>query len=180
LKYILSFLILFIASQVSAQDGLFPLDQEKNIQYLDSGQPSRSKDEIYKKMQEWISKTFGNYQNAVSFEDPEAGKIRVTSYVPVIHAKYAYVRFDLTISCSDNQYEARITNLDGVSAIHSPEHLTAKDNELISAKEVMVKAENNKKKRGELEEELKLLKADNDGINTAMYNMLASVKQSAI
>ncbi|WP_035333275.1 DUF4468 domain-containing protein [Dyadobacter crusticola] len=177
MKYILALFFFISAGQVFAQSGMLPLDQEKNIYYSDSGQPKLSKDEIYKKMQDWVSNTFGNYQNAVTFEDAAAGKLRVTSYVPVIHADYAYVRFDLTISCADNQYQAVISNLDGISTIHSPVRLSAKDNERISAKEVLAKAENSRKKRGEMEDELKLIKADNEGINTAMYNLLASIKQ---
>lgn len=178
MKYLASLLFLFSFNQLLAQDGYLPLDQDKNIQYADSGQPKYSKDELYKKTQEWVGNTFGNYQNAVTFEDPKAGKLRITSYVPVIHAKYAYVRFDLTISTSDNKYEAQISNLDGVSPVHSPARITSKENENIAAQEVLIKTENSKKKRAELEDALKLLKADNDGINTAMYNLLGSLKQS--
>ena len=156
------------------------MDNDKNIYYSDSGKPALSKDEVYKKVQDWVSKTFGNYANAVTFEDPAAGKLRITSYVPLIHAQYGYVRFDLTVDCQDNQYFAKITNLDGVSPVHSPERLTARENEMVKAKEVVVNAENNRKKRAELENELKLLKADNEGINTALYNLLASLKQSVI
>jgi hypothetical protein len=177
LKYLASLLILFSFGHVFAQDGYLPLDADKQIHYSDSGQPNLSKDELFKKTQDWVGKTFGNYQNAVTFEDPKAGILRITSYVPLIHARFAYARFDLTITVSDNKYDAHITTLDGVSPVHSPERISAKENETISSQEVLIKAENNRKKRAELEEELKLLKADNDGINTAMYNLLGSLKQ---
>ncbi|WP_229208664.1 DUF4468 domain-containing protein [Dyadobacter luticola] len=173
-------LLLFSAAQTFAQDGLLPLDQEKNIYYSDSGKPELSKNELYKKVQEWVSKTFGNYENAVSFEDSVKGVLRVTSYVPLIHSQYGYVRFDLTVESADNQYFAKITNLDGISTLHSPERLTSKENDNITAKEVIVKAENNKKKRAELEQELKVMKAENEGINTALYNLLGSLKRSLI
>ncbi|NIJ55010.1 DUF4468 domain-containing protein [Dyadobacter arcticus] len=177
---IISILFLFLTSYSFAQEGLLPLDQEKNIFYSDSGKPSLAKAELYKKVQDWVSKTFGNYENAVAFEDPNSGKLRITSYVPVIHALYGYVRFDLTIECQDNQYFAKITNLDGISTVHSPERLTAKENDDITAKEIIVNAETNKKKQTEMEDQLKILKADNNGINTAMYNLLASLKQFTI
>ena len=177
MKYLASLLILFSFGTSFAQDGFLPLDQDKNIHYADSGQPNLSKDELYKKVQEWVGKSFGNYQNAVTFEDPKAGKLRVTSYVPLIHAQFAYVRFDLTITASDNKYEAHINNLDGVSPIHSPVRLTEKENEAVAAQQVLINAENSKKKRAQLEENLKIIKADNDGINTAMYNLLGSLKQ---
>jgi hypothetical protein len=177
---IISLALLFVSTCSFAQEGLLPLDSEKNIYYSDSGKPDLTKAAIYKKVQDWVSATFGNYENAVSFEDPQSGKLRVTSYVPLIHAQYGYLRFDLTVECEDNQYFAKITNLDGVSAIHSPERLTFKENDNITAKQVIAKAESNRKKKTELEAELKQLKADNDGINTAMYNLLAGLKRHVI
>ncbi|MCE6991363.1 DUF4468 domain-containing protein [Dyadobacter sp. CY323] len=177
---VISLLLLFVSSYSFAQEGLLPLDQEKNIYYADSGKPNLAKAEVYKKVQEWVIKTFGNYENAVAFEDSASGKLRVTSYVPLIHAKYGYVRFDLTIECQDNQYYAKITNLDGISAVHSPERLTYKENDQIKSKEVILKAETAKKRRSELEADLKLSKADNEGINTALYNLLAGLKQALI
>lgn len=180
MKYFTLLLLLFVFKNVSAQDGLLPLDADKNIYYADSGQPKLSKAEQYKKVQEWVVKSFGNYQNAVSFEDSLGGVLRITSYVPAIHARYAYIRFDLTVTCEDNQYRADIKNLDGISTVHSPERLGSKENEAIKAGEVLIKAENNRKTKVKLEDDLKLLKADNEGINTAMYNLLATLKRSII
>jgi hypothetical protein len=179
-QLIIAFLLIFSGSHTFAQQGLLPLDQEKNIHYSDSGKPNLTQPELYKKVQAWVSETFGNYENAVSFEDSLKGILRVTSYVPLIHAQFGYVRFDLTIECRDNQYFAKITNLDGISTVHSPERLTSKENENVAAKEVITKAESNRKKRAELEAELKQLKAENEGINTALYNLLASLKRSVI
>ena len=174
-NYIL-ILLLLITQNCFSQDGLLPLDAKKQVIYTDSGQPEKSKSEIFKQAQEWISKTFGNYENAVTFEDPQVGKLVLTSYAPVSSTNYQYVRFDLTIECKDKQYQVLITQLDGISTIHSPERLGAKDNAEIMEKELAVKTEQNRKKRTEAETALKNAKADLDAINNAMFGLMSGLK----
>jgi hypothetical protein len=172
--------MLFSSLASSAQDGLLPLDAEKKVLYLDSGKPELSKDEIYKKVQEWVGSIFGNYENAVTADNAEIGKLLITSYVPVSNAMYEYIRFDLTIECQDKQYTARITQLDGISTVRSPARLDAKENDMIAAKEITVKTETNRKKKEAAEDALKVAKADNERINTAMFKVLASLKMFVI
>lgn len=178
MKYIILFLFTFFAYQTFAQDGLLPLDSEKNILYSDSGKPELSKTEIYKKAQEWVSKTFGNYENAVTGDSQQSGKLLITSYVPVAHSLYEYVRFDLAIECRDNMYVAKISKLDGISTLRSPARLGVRENDMITAKEIAVKTETNRKKKSVAEEALQLAKAGNEAINNAMYNLLGSLKVS--
>jgi NACalpha-BTF3-like transcription factor len=178
LKNIILIVLLLIGHNSFSQDGLLPLDANKQVVYTDSGKPELSKNEIFKKAQEWVGKTFGNYENAVTFEDPQVGKLVLTSYAPVPSLTYEYVRFDLTIECTDKQYTVRIDQLDGVSAVHSPQRLGAKDNAAIMEKEVAVKTEQNRKKRTEAEEALKNAKSDLEGINNAMYRLLSGLKVS--
>jgi hypothetical protein len=178
LKYLILFLFTVISHQTFSQDSSLPLDSAKNILYSDSGKPELSKTEIYKKAQDWVSKTFGNYENAVTGDNQESGKLLITSYLPIPHSLYEYVRFDLAIECQDHQYVARISKLDGVSTMRSPARLGARANEIITAKEIAVKAETNRKKKSMAEEALQLARADNEGINNAMYNLLGSLKVS--
>jgi hypothetical protein len=178
LKYIILFFITFLGHQTFAQDGLLPLDSVKNILYSDSGKPDLRKMEIYKKAQEWVSKTFGNYENAVTGDSLESGKLFITSYVPVSHPQYEYVRFDLAIESEDNMYLAKISKLDGISTLRSPARLGPRENDMITAKEIAVKAETNRKKKSIAEEALRLAKAGNEAINNAMYNLLGSLKVS--
>ena len=176
LKHLLLFALLTAATHTFAQDGRLPLDSKNSISYTDSGQPRSSSSELHQKIRAWVDKKFGNAQNAITSDDTQAGIILITSYIPVIHSDYQYVRFDLGIQYKDNQYDARITTLDGVSAEHSPIRLSAKDNDNITAKEQIIKTESNRKKRKEAEIALQAAKADNDGINTSLYNLLADLK----
>ena len=178
MKKLLLILLLFIGQKGFSQSGLLPLDAQKNVFYSDSGQPKKSKSEIFKEAQNWISKTFGNYENAVTFEDPQLGKLILTSYAPVSSITYEYVRFDLTIECKDQQYNVRIDKLDGISTTHSPVRLGVKDNDAVMEREVAVKTEQSKKKRTEAENNLKNAKADLDGINNAMFKLMSDLKLS--
>lgn len=176
MKHLILFALLSAATSAFAQDGRLPLDSKNNISYTDSGQPKFSKAELHQKVRGWVEKKFGNAENAITSDDTQAGIILITSYIPVIHSDYQYVRFDLGVQYKDNQYDARITTLDGVSAEHSPVRLNAKENDDITAKEQIIKTESNRKKRKEAEEALQVVKADNDGINTTLYNLLADLK----
>jgi len=176
LKHLLLFALLAATTYTFAQDGRLPLDSKNSINYTDSGQPKLGKAELHQKVREWVEKKFGNAENAITSDDKQAGIILITSYIPVIHSDYQYVRFDLGVQYKDNQYDARITTLDGVSAEHSPVRLNAKENDNITAKEQIAKTENNRKKRKDAELALQLAKADNDGINTSLCNLLADLK----
>ncbi|MCF0048617.1 DUF4468 domain-containing protein [Dyadobacter sp. LJ53] len=178
MKHLILILFLFVCQKGYSQTGLLPLDAEKNVFYSDSGKPNKSKSEIFKQAQNWISKTFGNYENAVTFEDPQLGKLILTSYAPVSGIAYEYVRFDLTIECKEEQYNVRIDKLDGISTTHSPSRLGAKDNNAIMEKEVAVKTEQSKKKRAEAEAALRNAKADMESINNAMYKLMSDLKLS--
>ena len=178
LKHLILILFLFVCQKGFSQTGLLPLDAEKNVFYSDSGKPKKSKSEIFKEAQNWISKTFGNYENAVTFEDPQLGKLILTSYAPVSGIAYEYVRFDLTIECKDEQYNVRIDKLDGISTTHSPKRLGTKDNDAVMEKEVSVKTEQTKKKRTEAETALNNAKADIESINNAMYKLMSDLKLS--
>lgn len=180
LKYITSILLCWICQSAFCQDGLLPVNEQKNIYYSDLGNPKKNKAEIYKAAQDWVSQTFGNYQNAVKQQDPAAGKLLISSYLRVASSVYDYVGFDLTIECEDNHYRAYIEKLDGVSAQHSPVRLSNKDNEAISAKEVAIKKETSRKAKAEAEDALKTARADNEGINKAMYTLLAGLKQFVV
>ncbi|GGB87512.1 DUF4468 domain-containing protein [Dyadobacter sediminis] len=178
MKYIALLLLLLSFYNGFGQDGLLPLDKDKNVYYADLGKADKSRATIYKNAQNWISATFGNYENAVKQDDPQSGKLAIISYVPVSGSSYEYVRFQLAIDCEDNRYQARIDRLDGISRLHSPERLGIKNNDVVTAKEQAVKTENNRKNRTEAEEALKTAKADNDAVNTAMFKLLASLKQA--
>ncbi|WP_342085917.1 hypothetical protein [Dyadobacter sp. OTU695] len=176
MKHLLLFALLIAATHSFAQDGRLPLDSKNSISYTDSGQPKLGRTELHEKIRAWVDKKFGNAQNAITSDDTQAGIILITSYIPVIHSDYQYVRFDLGVQYKDNLYDARITTLDGVSAEHSPIRLGARDNDNITAKEQIIKTESNRKKRKEAELALQTAKADNDGINTSLYNLLADLK----
>lgn len=180
MKHLLLCSLLLASLHTFAQDGKLPLDAKNNISYTDSGKPQLGKTELHQKIRAWVERKFGNAENAITSDDTQAGIILITSYIPVIHSSYQYVRFDLGIQYKDNQYEARITTLDGVSAEHSPVRLNARENDEITAKEQNVKTESNRKKRKEAEEALQAAKADNEGINTSLYNLLGDLKNFVI
>ncbi len=139
MKHLILFALLSAGTSAFAQDGRLPLDSKNNISYTDSGQPNLRKTELHQKVRGWVEKKFGNVENAITSDDTQAGIILITSYIPVIHSDYQYVRFDLGVQYKDNQYDARITTLDGVSAEHSPVRLNAKENDNITAKEQIAK-----------------------------------------
>lgn len=176
LKYLLTVLFLFIAGTGFAQDGLLPLDQNKNVYYADVARPEAPKDSVFKRAQKWVEKAFGNYQNVVTLEAADAGRLILTSYAQVITAKFEYVRFDMTIDCSDNQLNVRVSNLDGVSTTHSPEKLGVKENDLITAREQALKTEPSRKRKSAIEAEIMQLKADNESVNAAIFKLLADLK----
>ena len=178
MKYIALLLLLLSFYNGFGQDGLLPLDKDKNVFYTDQGKVDKPRAAIYKSTQNWISTTFGNYENAVKQDDPQSGKLVMSSYVPVSSSSYEYVRFNLAIDCEDNKYQVRIDKLDGVSRLHSPERLGVKNNDLVVSKEHALKTENNRKNRTEAEEAFKTAQMDNDAVNTAMFKLLASLKQS--
>ena len=176
LKNFILILLIFIGQKAFSQQGLLPLNDKKQVYYADSGTPKKTKSEIFQEAQNWISKTFGNYQNAVTFEDPALGKLILTSYAPVSSVTYEYVRFDLTIECQDERYNVHVDQVDGISTIHSPVRLGAKDNDAITEKRVAVKTEQNKKKRAEAEDALKNAESDLEGINNAIYKLMSDLK----
>lgn len=108
----------------------------------------------------------------------QAGKLVINSYVPVIHSLYDHIRFDLTIDCNDNQYQAKISSLDGISQIRSPVRISSKENDLVLTKSMIMKSETNRKKRAEAEQEWKEAVANNEEVNNAMFRVLASLKES--
>lgn len=176
MRNFLFLLLFFTATSTFAQDGRLPLDSRNNISYTDSGQPKLSQAQLHQKIKDWIVYKFGNLENALTSDNEQAGTILITSYIPVIHSSYQYVRFDLGIQYKDNQYDARIATLDGISAVRSPVRLDKKENDAITSKEQVLKTESSRKKRKEAETTLQTAKADNDGINTSLYNLLADLK----
>lgn len=180
MKYLLLFSLLFAYNSCFCQDGYLPLNEQKQIFYSDKATVQKSKDELYKSAQNWVTQTFGNYANAVTQENPQTGKLVITSYVSASTSLYDHVRFDLTIDCSDKQYRARIEKPEGISQIRTPVRLSVKENDAVLAKEIIMKSETNRKKRAEAEEVLQTVKADNDAVNNAMYMLLAGLKQFMI
>ncbi len=170
-------MLLFIVQTGFCQDGFLPLNEQKQVYYSDVANPHKSKAEIYKSAQNWVTHTFGNYENAVTQEDPASGKLTINSYIPVVTSLYNYIRFDLVIDCKDNQYQARIDKLDGISPTRTPIRISSKENDSVLAKEVSIKTETNKKKRTESEQLLQIAKTDNDNINHAIYKLLAGLKE---
>ena len=180
LKHLISLLLVFVSYRGFSQDGNLPLDSHKQVYYSDRGKLEKSQEEIYKKAQKWVIKTFANYDQTAPGQGPETGKLVINSYVPVSHSIYDYIRFDLTIDCKDQAYESAIDKLDGTSAIRTPIRLSSKDNDAVLEKAVTLKTETNKKKKAEAEQILEAAKADNEAVNSAMYNLLASLKEFMI
>jgi hypothetical protein len=177
LKNLTLLLILLVSNVVYGQTGILPLDELKQASYSDRVAPQKMQAAIYKDVQDWITDTFGSYENAVTKQDPESGSLVINTYTPVSTSLYDYIRFDLTIICRDNHYEARISNLDGTALHRTPIRLGIKENNLVAEKEMAVKTESNRKKRTEAELALERAKADNDNINNAMFKVLASLKE---
>jgi hypothetical protein len=176
LRYLLLPLFILICHSSFSQNGYLPLDKDKNVVYSDLGKPQKSRDEVYSDVQKWIVKTFGNYENAVKNEEPSTGRLFITSYRPVNHSTFEHIRFDLIVECTDSLYKARIEKLDGIASLLPPVHLSFRDNDLINAQEVIAKAEINRKKRALEETRLQLAKENLEGINSAMYGLLANLK----
>ncbi len=177
LKYLNLLLLLLLTHSGFSQNGMLPLDEKKNATYTDKASPQKPKAELYKAAQSWVGKVFGNYENAVTKQDPETGLLVINTYIPAKTKLYDYIRFDLTIVCTDNHYEAHITRLDGTAQHRSPTRLGINENNLVTEKEMAVKTENNRKKRAEAEENLENARIDNEIINAAMYNVLGSLKE---
>ena len=173
----LRILVLFLFCQPAfCQDGFLPVDDKKNVGYSDVGRLKNTKEEIYDKAQKWAAKTLGNYENLATPEDTKSGKLVINSYTPLSHSLYDYVRFNLTIECDSNRYQARIDQLDGTSAVRTPVRFSTKENDAVTEKAMILKTETNRKKRVEAERNLKNVRADNEGINNAVYRLLAGLK----
>jgi hypothetical protein len=177
LKYLILSIFVCLSTIVFAQEGKLPLDDRKNASYSDQTTINKSKEACFSIAQKWISGTFGNYENAVTRQDMEAGVLVINSYTPVQTSLYDYVRFDMTISFTDKGYKASISNLDGTSQYRTPARLGINENNLVTEKEIQYKTETSKKKRSEIQQQLEQLKADNDHVNDAMFKVLASFKE---
>ena len=149
MKYLSLLLLLLVCHSGFCQDGYLPLNEQKQVYYSDVATLHKSKDEIYQSAQKWVSNTFGNYENAVTSEEPQIGKLMINSYIPVITSLYDYIRFDLVFECKDNQYQVRIDKLDGISPVRSPVRISSKENDAVLAKEMVIKTEPIRKKREE-------------------------------
>ncbi|TDE17392.1 DUF4468 domain-containing protein [Dyadobacter psychrotolerans] len=171
------FLLFFVSFNCLGQDGLLPIDTRKQVYYSDLVNTDKTKDELYKIAQNWVTRKFGNYDIAVTFQDAAAGKLVINSYVPVKHSLYDHIRFDLTIICKDNNYQASIEKLDGIAQTRSPKRLGPSENDAIAEKSMAVKTETNRKKKQGSELLLQKQQADNDQVNAAMYKLLASLKE---
>jgi hypothetical protein len=174
LKYFI--LLLFFYNTGFCQDGYLPVDKQNNVVYTDMGKIEKTREQLYRNAQQWITDTFGNYKNAVVQEDASEGNLLVSSYVPIVNSLYDYAGFVMHIQCSDNSYRVTINKVDGISQIRTPVRFSRKENDAILTREMAVKSETNRKKRTEAERILQSAKADNDGINSAMYKLMASLK----
>jgi len=177
LKYLILVLLFSVSHLVYCQHGTLPLDELKQATYTDKSAPEKTQTELYKAAQNWVTKTFGNLENAVTKQEPQSGLLVINTYTPVSTSLYDYIRFDMTIICKDNHYEARISQLDGTAQHRTPARLGSKENDLVLEKQMAVKTETNRKKRAEAERILEQAKADNENINNAMYKVLASLKE---
>jgi hypothetical protein len=176
-KFLALSFLLFTSLNVFSQHGRLPLDERNEVYYSDTGTFMKSKGTLYKITQNWITKTFGNYENAVTHQDSTSGKLVVSSYLPLNHhSLYEYVRFNLAINFQENKYTARIDQLDGITPLHTAARISHKENDAITVNELAFKTEKNTKKRLDAARDLELVKAGNDRINTAMYELLASLK----
>jgi len=174
----LKVVILFLFCQPAfCQDGLLPVNEQKNVVYSDVARLQKTRDEIYQKALKWAEKTLGNFENSATEAEARSGTMLINSYVPVKHSLYDYVRLDFTFHCSDNQYQVKIDQLDGTSPIRTPVRLSSKDNDAVTEKAMILKTETNRKKREEAEKMWQNAKADNDGINSAIYKLLANLKE---
>ena len=177
----LKIVILFLLCQPAfCQDGLLPVDEQKNVVYSDVATLQKTRAEIYQKALKWAEKTLGNFENSATQGQAQNGTMLINSYVPVTHSLYDYVRLDFTLHCTDNQYQVKIDKLDGTSPIRTPVRLSYKDNDAVTEKAMTLKTETNRKKREEAEKIWKQSKADNDGINDAVYKLLANLKEYMI
>jgi hypothetical protein len=176
-KYFIVSLLLSISINAFCQNGWLPLNERNEVHYSDVGKFNKSKATLYRTTQTWISATFGNYDNAVAFQDSTSGKLIVNSYIPLnAHSLYQYVRFNLSIECNENGYKARIHELDGITPLHTASRISRKENLAVTVKELGLKTETNAKKRSAIARDVELAKADIESINVAMYHLLASLK----
>jgi hypothetical protein len=162
------------------QDGYLPLDDKKNAVYSDVGAMEQTKDRLFQNSQKWVVKSFGNYENAVDQEDRAGGKLVIKTYAPISSPSFEYLRFTMTITCSDNKYLASISELEGIAKTQSVTRLGQKQNDAILEKSIVVKTETNRKKKTIAENLLNEAKADNDNINQVMFSLLASLKQAML
>jgi hypothetical protein len=177
LNYLRLTILLLVSNLAYCQPGTLPLDALKQATYSDKAAPQKTQAELYKAAQNWVTTTFGNFENAVTKQDPQNGLLVINTYAPVSTSLYDYIRFDMTIVCKDNHYEARINKLDGTAQHRTPTRLGSRENDLVAEKEMAVKTETNRKKRAEAERILEQAKTDNDNINNSMYKVLASLKE---
>ncbi|HEV7379233.1 MAG TPA: hypothetical protein VGN64_05525 [Dyadobacter sp.] len=177
MKYFILSALLFISASAFAQDGKLPLDDRKNATYTDQSTNQKGKEQNFELATKWISGTVGNLENAVVKQDKQAGVLLINTYVPVQTSLYDYIRFDLNFTFTDQGYQVKITNLDGTSQLRTPARLGINENNLVIENEMLFKKETNKKKRSEIQEQLDQAKADNDRINSAMFKVLANLKE---
>jgi hypothetical protein len=171
-------LLLCVPFKGFGQDGYLPLDNKRQIIYSDVATVGKSREVLFQDAQKWVVKTFGNYANAVSQEDKPSGKLVLNSYTPVSSPSFEYLRFVMTIDCHENKYLVTISNVEGISKSQTVTALGQKQNDEVLEKSILLKTEGNRKKKAIAEELLKQGQADNDQINQAMYNLLASLKVS--
>lgn len=180
-RILVVFLFLISVSQFSfGQDGYLPLDAKKNAVYSDVGSMEQTKDGLFGNAQKWVVKSFGNYENAVDQEDRAGGKLVVKTYAPISSPSFEYLRFTMTITCSDNKYLASITELEGIAKTQTVTRLGQQQNDAILEKSMVVKTETNRKKKTIAENMLNEAKADNDRVNQVMFSLLASLKQTML
>lgn len=180
-RILVAFLFLISFSQLSfGQDGYLPLDDKKNAVYSDLGSMEQTKDGLFQNAQKWVVKSFGNYENAVDQEDRAAGKLVIKTYAPISSPSFEYLRFTMTVTCSDNKYLANITDLEGIAKTQTVTRLGQKQNDAILEKSIVVKTETNRKKKTVAENLLNEAKADNENINQVMFGLLTSLKQTML
>lgn len=177
LKLATSLCLVLIASYSFAQNTLLPLDKDKNVVYTDRGTLPLTKAEIYAKAQNWVTHQFGNYQNAVVKDEPQNGLLVVSSYVPIPLSQYQYLGFELTLIFNEGGYSASLARPDGISQIRTPVRFSYKHNDAIAAQEMVIKTENDRKKRSVAEKELQSLNVDNEAVNQAAYGLLGKLKE---
>jgi hypothetical protein len=108
-RFFLITVYLVVSVSISNAQDLFPTDSNGIVEYKAVIESPGTKEDIYRKMKVWVSKTFNNPSDVLKMDDPDAGIIKLKYSIPFIDNNTLFT--SLLLEIKENKIRYLFTNI---------------------------------------------------------------------